>query len=126
MRRPKPEGILLDKLKSIAIPVTRRSAASKPRKGGHPQVAPDAGVGGLVGEPRRQAPPASAPLHHIYRIGQRLKLLGSGRYWARSAGLCRVVALLPHEGGPFLYRVRSEVESFERVVPEAELAFPDA
>jgi hypothetical protein len=30
---------------------------------------------------------------------------------------------MPHEGGPFLYRIRSEVENFERVVAEADL-FP--
>jgi len=116
----------LEKLKSIAVPVTRRRTAGKPRKAGHPQTAPDHGVGGMVGEPRRQAPATSEPEHHRFRVGQHLTLLGSGRYWARSAGLCRVVAILPHEGGQFLYRVRSETENFERVVPEADLAIPDA
>ena len=115
-----PEGIFLDKLKSIAVPVTRRSIAGKPRKGGKTQVAPSAA--GTSEAPRRDA--AEGPQHR-YGVGQRLKLLGSGRYWARSAGLCQVVALLPYEGGPLLYRVRSEAESFERVVPEGDLATPE-
>ena len=41
----------------------------------------------------------------------------------RTASGCKVVALLPYEGyGALLYRVRSESESFERIVAEADLA----
>lgn len=115
----------MDKLKSIAVPVTRRSIAGKPRKGGQTQVAPHNGTGGTTEAPRREAASAAEGPQHRYGVGQQLKLLGSGRYWARSTGLCQVVALLPHEGGPLLYRVRSEAESFERVVPEADLVTPE-
>jgi hypothetical protein len=111
----------LDRIKSIAVPVTRRSTPKKTRRAGHPQFPPDHGIGGSVGEPRRHALPAAAQPRHKYRIGQRLRLVGSGRYWGRTSGLCKVVALMPNEGGALLYRVRSELEQFERVVAEAEL-----
>ena len=55
-------------------------------------------------------------------VGQRLRLLGGGNYWARNAGTCRIVSLMPFEGTALFYRVRSETESFERVVAEADLA----
>jgi hypothetical protein len=112
----------LDKIKSIAVPVTRRSAPGRPRRAGHPQSPPDEGVGGKIGELRRQLPGAGMPAAHLYHVGQRLRMLGSGRYWGRLEGTCRVVALLPHEAGAFHYRVRSETENFERVVAEADLA----
>lgn len=112
----------MDKLKSIAVPVTRRSIAGKPRKASQTQAAP---TDRMAEAPRRHAATEADAPQHRYGVGQRLKLLGSGRYWARSAGLCQVVALLPHEGGPLLYRVRSEAESFERVVPEADLVTPE-
>src|SRR5688500_2099576 len=111
-----PEGPLpLDKIKSIAVPVTRRSAPKKLRRAGHPQLQPDEGVGGQIGESRRQRPGTAAAPSHRYHVGQRLRMLGGGRYWGRLDGTCRVVALLPHESGVFQYRVRSETENFERV-----------
>lgn len=112
----------MDRIKSIAVPVKRRSTTTKTRRAGHPQFPPDQGVGGTVGEPRRHTPATTVRPLHKYRIGQRLRLLGSGRYWGRTSGQCKVVALMPHEGGALLYRVRSELEQFERVVPETELA----
>jgi hypothetical protein len=118
----------LDKMKSIAVPVTRRSAA-KTRRAGHPQTPPDEGIGGLIGAPVRPRPfVAGVPItikptpKHRYHVGQRLRLLGGGNYWARNAGTCRIVALMPFEGTALFYRVRSETESFERVVAEADLA----
>jgi hypothetical protein len=109
-------------IKSIAVPVTRRSMPKKTRRAGHPQFPPDHGVGGTVGEPRHHAQPAAAQPRHKYRIGQRLRLIGSGSSWGRTSGLCKVVAIMPYEGTALLYRVRSELEQFERVVAEAELA----
>ncbi len=44
-----------------------------------------------------------------------------GRDIARQASACQVVALLPHEGGPLRYRVRSDAEGFERIVDETDL-----
>jgi hypothetical protein len=112
-------------MKSIAVPVVRRPTAARPRKAGHPQTPPqDHVVGGKVGAPR----PATAPVQsakHRYHVGQRLRLAGGGSAWTRASGSCKVTALLPHESGPFLYRVRSEAESFERVVAEVDLALAE-
>ncbi len=42
---------------------------------------------------------------------------------ARIAAFCKVLALLPYEGrGPLLYRVRSDNESHERIVPSRPVA----
>jgi hypothetical protein len=58
---------------------------------------------------------------HQYRAGERLKIsavLNDGR----DAAGCNVVSLIPYEGhGSLRYRVRSDTEQFERVVPEGDL-----
>jgi hypothetical protein len=45
-----------------------------------------------------------------------------GREISRGASTCSVVFLLPYEGGPLRYRVRSDSESFERIVDENDLS----
>jgi hypothetical protein len=121
-----PEGRPVEEMKSIAVPATRRMG-TKPRRGGHPANAPDQVVGGSIGPYRKAAAIASTPpASHRYRIGQRLRLLGGGATWARQSGYCKVIALMPHEAGVFLYRVRSDIESFERVVAESDLRLPEA
>lgn len=52
--------------------------------------------------------------------GQRVSILRSGSLAAPS-GLCRIVSALPLERGPQQYRVRSEGETFDRIVDEARL-----
>ncbi len=98
--------------KSIAIP-----PRSVTRKGGEPT--------------RAYAPATSAPVHmratrhldgHRYATGDRLLMASGGRETARGASACRVVSLLPNEGGPLRYRVRSESENFERIVDEIDLS----
>ena len=112
-------------MKSIAVPVTRRAPAKKPRRAGRPQFAPDQTVGGDVGPPRLPARQLRPVGHHRYSVGQRLRVLGGGNHWSRQGGYCSIVSLMPHEGGQFLYRIRSEGESFERIVAEADLVGPD-
>jgi hypothetical protein len=120
-RHPRRKDASLDEIKNIAVPITRRATSKKARRAGRPQSAPDQVVGGAIGLPRPAAR-ALRPLdHHRYHIGQRLRVLGGGNHWSRLGGYCKVLALMPHEGGPFLYRIRSEIESFERVVAEADL-----
>lgn len=115
----------MDKLKSIAVP-TKRPVAAKPRRAGRPQVAADdTNVGGKVGAGRTVATAPRPAQRHRYHVGQRLRLLGGGSTRARADGGCKVVSLMPHEGGAFYYRVRSETENFERVVAEADLVTPD-
>ena len=116
----------MDKIKSIAVPVTQRAPARKPRRAGHPQAAPDQSVGGDVGPPREPPRRFRPQGTHRYRIGQRLRIAGGGRYWGHLGGYCRVIALMPHESGPFLYRIRSETENFERIVAEVDLFPSDA
>ena len=104
-------------MKSIAVPVARKRASAAVAVSTVPQASGDVAD---RGESRRAARvPAGT---HRYRVGQQLKVVGSGRNWGRVGGLCKVVALMPHEAGPFLYRVRTDTENFERVVAEADLA----
>lgn len=74
-------------------------------------------------------PPASplAAVHprHKYALGDRLKIQGGGNTLSRLASYCRVTFVLPYEGRQLLYRVKSEMEAFERVVAEADLS-PEA
>lgn len=112
----------MDTFKSIAVPVTRRQAAGKVRRAVDAANS-DSASGSVVAEFRRQQPQQAAahPVHR-FGVGQRLTMARGSRDIARPAALCQVVALLPHESGPLLYRVRSELESFERVVDEVDLA----
>lgn len=41
---------------------------------------------------------------------------------SRQASHCNVIFVLPHEGGQQPYRVRSEIEAFERAISEADLS----
>lgn len=109
----------MDSFKSIAVPVTRRQATGKAKRA--PETS--SGEGRKVAEFRRQPPQQVAvnPVHRFH-VGQRLTMARGSRDIARSAAHCEVVALLPHETGPLLYRVRSDLESFERVVDEVDLA----
>ena len=59
---------------------------------------------------------------HRFAVGQRLAMAPGGREISRGASTCRVVFLLPYEGGPLRYRVRSDNESFERIVEENDLS----
>ena len=109
-------------LKSISVTPIKRG-------GGRKQPSPTIEEGfedsfstqaaGLARPPRRTAPTPT----HRYRVGDKLRMNGGGHSVQRAASGCKVVSLLPYEGhGALLYRVRSDTESFERVVAEADLA----
>jgi hypothetical protein len=111
--------------KSIAVPVAGRGNG-KARRAGHPaSLGDEHRVGGLVGEPRKTVAAAAEPATSAYRVGQRLRLRGGGNSLMRVASICEVIAVMPHETGPFLYRVRSDMEQFERIVSEADLALAE-
>jgi len=59
---------------------------------------------------------------HRYRVGQMLELRSAPQRSNRPAGTCEVLACLPHDSGPLLYRVRSRTESNDRVVDEVDLS----
>ncbi|OAM78223.1 hypothetical protein [Devosia elaeis] len=65
-------------------------------------------------------------MRHRYKIGQMLDLRSAPRHSNRPSGPCEVIACLPHDKGPVLYRVKSRGESNERVVEEADLSPSDA
>lgn len=108
--------------KTIAIPPNPSARRGKPSL---PKLAPGHTVDGddlaTYHKHRPAAPVRSAPVHR-YRVGERLRMTHGGNIVARQGGGCKVVSLVPYEGyGPMLYRVRSETESFERIVAEADL-----
>lgn len=61
-------------------------------------------------------------MSHQFKVGQVLDMRSAPRHSNRPAGPCEVVACLPHEKGPVLYRVKSWGEGNERVVEEKDLA----
>lgn len=61
-------------------------------------------------------------MSHIYKVGQLVELRSAPRHSNRPAGTCEVIACLPHEKGPVLYRVQSSNERNERVVEEVDLS----
>jgi hypothetical protein len=67
--------------------------------------------------------PRSSQLNKVHRfaVGQRLSMAPGGREVSRGASACIVVFLLPYEGGALRYRVRSDNETYERIVDEADL-----
>jgi hypothetical protein len=65
-------------------------------------------------------------MQHRYKVGQVLDLRSAPRSSNRPSGPCEVIACLPHDNGPILYRVRSASENNERVVEEFNLSPNDA
>lgn len=60
-------------------------------------------------------------MSHRYKVGQMLELRSSPTFSNRPAGPGEVLACLPHDSGPVLYRVQSLNERNERVVDEIDL-----
>ena len=65
-------------------------------------------------------------MQHRYAPGQMLSLRSAPRHSNRPSGPCEVIACLPHDKGPVLYRVKSSGENNERVVEETDLSISDA
>ncbi|MBL8546288.1 MAG: hypothetical protein JNL81_07475 [Hyphomonadaceae bacterium] len=55
-----------------------------------------------------------------FSAGERVSITRAVGFSAISS-TCRVVAPLPRDAGPQQYRVRSEAESFDRIIDEARL-----
>lgn len=112
-----PPAELDTEIKSIAIPVTRRMPAARAAAAAVAE-APVIRTAPTTEGPR---PANASPARHRFKVGARLRMKQGGLSVARPASYCRVVFLLPFEGGQLFYRVKSEMESFERVVAEADL-----
>ena len=111
------EGNPLEKIKSIAVPVTRKRLSAPRMRPSRPDTFEDEGLR----RPVRHAAPRVEAVHR-YHIGERVRMVGGGSNWARSEAVCSIVALLPHERGPVLYRVQSDAENCQRVVEETDLS----
>ena len=110
----------MDSIKSIAIPSKRRRGGDKSQAVAGATHS-DIRAKGVAQQAARTAAAAAQTPRHLYSVGQRVRMLGGGNRWARVESLCRIVVLRPHESGPPMYRVRSEAESYERVVAEIDL-----
>ena len=111
----------MDTIKSIAVPVRRRDAVARHKRAVQPSPRDASHPAPSTEFQRQPQQTAARPVHH-YRVGQRLAMARGSRDIARQSAICQVTALVPHETGPLLYRVRSEAESFERIVDEVDLA----
>ncbi|MGV3651762.1 MAG: hypothetical protein ACO1OK_10080 [Devosia sp.] len=103
-----------DSLKSIAVPVNARGRKSRAIKA---PAASGTSAGEVAISLQRAQPGVTAA--HTYRVGQRLvyrTLMGNST--------CTVLRLLPVEKGVLCYRVRSDIESYERNVEESALSLP--
>lgn len=55
-----------------------------------------------------------------FSAGERVAITRAVGFSVRD-GACRIVAALPRDAGPQQYRIRSEGESFDRIIDEARL-----
>lgn len=95
---------------AISVPLASARTKSAPRVPTEPQAG--------------QAITATSGVRprHRYGLGARLKMQHGGFGYAQQASNCSVTFVLPFEGRQLLYRVKSDNEAFERVVPEADLS----
>jgi hypothetical protein len=107
-------------LKSISVtPITRGGGRKQPSPTVDPHGEDSLALQTALARPARRV---TAQPSHRYRVGEKLRMTGGGQSVQRIASTCKVVFLLPYEGhGALLYRVRSDTESFERIVSEADL-----
>ena len=59
---------------------------------------------------------------HKFKVGQMLELSSAPLRSNRPKGACKVLACLPYDNGPALYRVKCVNENNERVVEEMDLS----
>jgi len=104
--------------KNIAVPPR---TTTKKRGQDAPNPPPGLAYAPATGEPvtTRTTRPGQT---HRFAVGQRLSMAPGGRDISRGASACSVVSLLPHEGGPLRYRVRSDNENYERIIDETDLS----
>lgn len=62
-----------------------------------------------------------ASITHKYKVGETVGFSPSRWSMRAPSGNCKVIRLLPHDGGENLYRVKCASEPFERIARESEL-----
>lgn len=117
-----PKEQLVTSLKSISVTPTKRAGGRKAPSPTIREAFEDSfstQAAALVRPTARRSVPG--PIH-CYHVGDGVRMNGGGYSIQRPASGCKIIALLPYEGyGALLYRVRSDTESFERIVAEADL-----
>jgi hypothetical protein len=68
-----------------------------------------------------QLPANEANPKHQFRVGQRLKMTSGGSLLERVGSMVTVLHLQPYERNELRYRVRSDLENYERIVVESQL-----
>jgi len=113
----------LPPVKTVAIPINPARRGKRAVATVEIDHSDDDGIGlGVLSQLRKPPRPIAAQPAHRFHIGERMRMSNGGYSVARIAAFCKVLALLPYEGrGPLLYRVRSDNESHERIVAEADL-----
>lgn len=74
---------------------------------------------------RISRPGRSAPVAHLYAVGQEVRLKAGSVRWFQTAGIYRVTATLPLSGAQPQYRIRRDDEPHERVVTQDQLEAAD-
>ena len=108
-------------LKSVVVAPTKRGGG---RKQPSPTISTEDDDAPIPATPlARPVRRVAAQPEHRYRVGERLRMTGGGQSVQRTSSACNIVSLLPYEGrGALLYRVRSDAETYERIVSEADLS----
>jgi len=94
---------------SSASTKPRRSAGSRPRGG---KASTTAIAGPKVSE---------IDIPHRFKLGQSVMIAVKGAGTIGASGNYRIVKQLPPEGGDNLYRIKGDLEAYERVVAESRL-----
>jgi hypothetical protein len=63
----------------------------------------------------------STTVEYKYKVGQTVDFRSGSRTRAAAAGLYRVVAQRPPDGGEAVYLIKSELERHDRVARESEM-----
>ena len=65
---------------------------------------------------------ARGPELHRFAVGERVQLFSGGFLTSRAYSGCVILRQLPYEGRELQYRVKSDLETWERIVTESHLA----
>ena len=57
-----------------------------------------------------------------HQLDHKVRLIGSTRYTNAASGLYKIVEILPDRDGELQYRIKSDLERFDRVVLESQVA----
>ena len=59
--------------------------------------------------------------HHRFPAGHKVRLNGPKRYSNAASGVYDISGLLPERDGELQYRIKSDLESYHRVVSESQI-----